>query len=110
MRISDWSSDVCSSDLVHPVIWIGRLIGLVDRQWNRGRARRSRGIAAMALVVGVAMLAGLAIEWGLPDGLWGAAALVFIATTALAQRSLDMHVGEVARALGEDGEIGRAHV
>src|SRR3546814_12330062 len=76
MRISDWSSDVCSSDLVHPVIWIGRLIGLVDRQWNRGRARRSRGIAAMALVVGVAMLAGLAIEWGLPDGLWGAAALV----------------------------------
>src|SRR3546814_14085058 len=64
---------------VHPVIWIGRLLGLVDRQWNRGRARRSRGIAAMAIVVGVSMLAGLAIEWGLTDGLWGPAAPLFFA-------------------------------
>src|SRR3546814_21130947 len=67
---------------VHPVIWIGRLIGLGDRQWNRGRARRSRGSAPMALVLGVAMLAGLALGRGLSDGLWGAAAPGFLSTTA----------------------------
>src|SRR3546814_7253084 len=26
MRISDWSSDVCSSDLLHTLFWIGKFI------------------------------------------------------------------------------------
>src|SRR3546814_20889938 len=35
MRISDWSSDVCSSDL-----WIRSLdLDLADRQWRRRRVR-----------------------------------------------------------------------
>src|SRR3546814_11362710 len=43
---------------VHPVIWIGRLIGLVDRQWNRGRAPPSPGIPPFALFVRVALQTG----------------------------------------------------
>src|SRR3546814_6209279 len=43
MRISDWSSDVCSSDLVRLVQgWaaIVALVGIADRFWNRDHARR----------------------------------------------------------------------
>src|SRR3546814_18600270 len=43
---------------VHPVIWLGRLIGVVDTQLNRGRCRRSRGLAALALVFGLGILGG----------------------------------------------------
>lgn len=96
---------------VHPVIWVGRLIGLFDRRWNGGRYRRVRGVAAMLLVVGVAMLAGVVIERVLPDSLWGWGVLVLVATTGLAQRSLYTHVSDVAVALENDGvEGGRASV
>src|SRR3546814_16753953 len=46
MRISDWSSDVCSSDLTHRVIYVRRLCWLATR-WRMttvetiGRIRRA---------------------------------------------------------------------
>src|SRR3546814_11762474 len=45
MRISDWSSDVCSSDLVDvaAVVWPGAAAG---RRRHRARAHRPRAIKA----------------------------------------------------------------
>src|SRR3546814_17645178 len=44
MRISDWSSDVCSSDLLarHGEAWpaIAALIGIAETFWNRDSAWR----------------------------------------------------------------------
>src|SRR3546814_12787991 len=49
MRISDWSSDVCSSDLVHPVEHPGdddhryrRRPVAIDRETNPGQSRTER--------------------------------------------------------------------
>src|SRR3546814_8474007 len=37
MRISDWSSDVCSSDLLEPVVGLGLLeIGLMSLDFEKG--------------------------------------------------------------------------
>jgi adenosylcobinamide-phosphate synthase len=94
----------------HPVVWVGRLIGALDKGWNRGPARRSRGIAAMALIVAAAALTGWGIEQAL-SGIWGAALVMLIATIGFAQRSLHKHVGDVARALKDQGvAAGRASV
>jgi adenosylcobinamide-phosphate synthase len=95
---------------IHPVVWVGRLIGALDEGWNRGLARRWRGIAAMALVVTAAALTGWAIEHEV-SGVWGAATVILIASVGLAQRSLHEHVGDVARALKDQGvAAGRAGV
>jgi adenosylcobinamide-phosphate synthase len=99
----------------HPVTWIGRLIGTLDKGWNRegGDARRRRlvGVLAVLLVVAVAGLAALAVEralLALPFGLIGAA---LVASSLLAQRSLYRHVAAVADALERDGlAAGRAAV
>jgi adenosylcobinamide-phosphate synthase len=94
----------------HPVVWVGRLIGALDSGWNRGPARRSRGIAAMALIVAAAALTGWGIEQAL-SGIWGVALVMLVATIGLAQRSLHKHVGDVARALKDQGvAAGRASV
>jgi adenosylcobinamide-phosphate synthase len=94
----------------HPVTWVGRLIGTLDAGWNRGRARRWRGIATIALVVAAAALAGWMIERAL-SGIWGAALLIFVATVGIAQRSLHDHVRAVAMALTRQGvAAGRASV
>jgi adenosylcobinamide-phosphate synthase len=94
----------------HPVVWVGRLIGALDSGWNRGPGRRSRGIAAMALIVAAAALTGWGIEQAL-SGIWGAALVILIATIGFAQRSLHKHVGDVAQALKDQGvAAGRASV
>src|SRR5947209_13616584 len=50
----------------HPVIWIGRLIGVFDLALNRERAtnsqRRAAGLLAILLVVGASAVTGLVIE------------------------------------------------
>lgn len=84
----------------HPVVWVGKLISGLERRWNGGSNFRSRltgvGTAALLILIGVAL--GLAIEQFLSS--WtGAAFLIFIATTGLAQKSLHDHVSGVARPL-----------
>lgn len=84
--------------LSHPVAWIGRLIALLDRRWNNGNHRR-----VMGLVVGLILIAfgggiGLAIEY-VAHGWGGTIALILIATTGLAQRSLHDHVAAVMQPL-----------
>ena len=92
----------------HPVTWIGRLIAWCDRAWNSERRsfemRRLAGVATVLLLLLVSVLAGLAIEWALPH----VVLVAIVASSLLAQRSLDAHVAAVAEALEKGGlEAGR---
>lgn len=82
----------------HPVMWAGRMIGAMDRHWNRAPYAREAGVlTAMALLV-TGGLAGLLIEQ-LAGGWSGVIAIILIATTGLAQRSLHDHVAAVIQPL-----------
>ncbi|UZW57613.1 adenosylcobinamide-phosphate synthase CbiB [Sphingobium sp. JS3065] len=91
----------------HPVGGFARIIGAVERRWNRvawsGPNRRWAGIALLLLLLGVAGGCGLAVEWGIRR--WaGDMAWVWLAAAAwpaLAQRSLYAHVTPVMRALAK---------
>jgi adenosylcobinamide-phosphate synthase len=79
----------------HPVAAVGALIDGVERRWNRGGARRAKGVGLLLLLVGTAGGAGWAITHVVTG--WPGFALVVIAgTTGLAQRSLNDHVAAVA--------------
>ncbi len=75
----------------HPVMAVGALIAGVERRWNR--RRRREGVALVVLLLALSVVLGLAIER------LGTVATVLVATTGLAQRSLDDHVAAVARPL-----------
>src|SRR5499427_5315426 len=86
----------------HPVTWMGRLIGLLDRTLNHervGRAsRQAAGIASLLIVVGATV-----IERGLFWLSFGAVFTALPASMLLAQRSLYAHVERVAAALEHEG-------
>ncbi len=101
--------------LGHPVTWMGALLAALERRLNRPQlsfaARRGAGVAALALLLGAAALATMPPDLLLPGSAWGFAALVILAASLPAQRSLDAHVRAVADALERDGlEAGRAAV
>lgn len=86
----------------HPVVWLGALITMLDRRWNRpdaGFARRyAAGAATTLLCVGLSAAAGWAIA-AVP-GPAGTALAVIAAASLVAARSLDGHVRAVRDALG----------
>src|SRR3546814_19369588 len=69
MRISDWSSDVCSSDLVDALILIGLTLlgGLQFLNWNLGRLIDNELLRQLALLASVLLILG---ALGLPFSLW----------------------------------------
>jgi adenosylcobinamide-phosphate synthase len=85
----------------HPVIWMGALIAALDRRWNAGSPRRQRamGIAMLALLVVVSAGAGAILQYLLLPSVWLWPAMILVATTGLAQRSLADHVEAVAAPL-----------
>lgn len=91
----------------HPVMWIGRLISALDERWNRRtRApgeRRSAGIAALAVVVLAAALAGFVVQGLLDHAIVGMLVLALVAGSLIAQKSLEAHVAAVADALDLGG-------
>jgi len=98
----------------HPVTWIGRLIDTLDKKLNceaeRFALRRARGVVALLALVAAAVLAGVAIDAAtaaLPFG-WLLRAL--LASSLIAQRSLDAHVAAVASALARGLAEGRREV
>lgn len=96
----------------HPVMWIGALISWLDRRLNRDDApalvRRLAGMAALLTLAGVPTGLAWLVERGLallPAPI-GVATITLLATTLLAQRSLDAHVRAVADGLRADGLVG----
>src|SRR6266700_3101655 len=76
----------------HPVTWIGRLIGALDRTLNHESAsnasRRRAGAAALLIVIAAAAAAGFVVERTLLLLPLGILATAIIASTLIAQRSL----------------------
>ena len=79
----------------HPAVLMGRVVGWCDARLNQGRARRAKGVLAMALMGSGALILGALIA-AVPDyGLLE----VIVAAILLAQRSLVNHVRAVGNAL-----------
>lgn len=89
----------------HPVVWAGTAIDFLERLWNRPgfsfALRRFLGAAAVAVLLGAAILIGWAVEQlARRAGTTGGRVLVIaIGTVGLAQRSLFDHVRTVLVAL-----------
>ncbi len=95
----------------HPVTWLGRLIGAIDRGWNRASdapaLRRAAGISGALLVIAVSVVIGWMIQSLLPKG-WIESVLVgILAWPLVALRSLHDHVAAVATPL-QAGDIAAA--
>jgi adenosylcobinamide-phosphate synthase len=97
----------------HPVVWMGYAIDRLERRWNRADfsdvARRCLGIVTVILVAGGAALVGYVLQSGLNGVQFGAALVVLIATTGLAQHSLFVHVRDVLQPLS-NGDLASARV
>lgn len=93
--------------LPHPAVVMGRAVDWLDRTLNSGRRRRLKGVAAVALLVCISGLTGVALE-SVPHV--GGALSVAMAAILLAQRSLIDHVIAVADGLERGLEDGRRAV
>lgn len=91
----------------HPVIWIGRLILVLDRTLNRpgwsAGQRRALGVLAVAIVLVAAAAPTLVIEAVLRSLPFGLILAGLAGSTLIAQRSLHWHVERVAEALEGGG-------
>ena len=99
----------------HPVMWIGRLIGALDRHVNRDaaapRERRLAGIGALVLIVAVSGGAGLLVQGlALRVPVVGLLLAGLAGSSLLAQRSLYQFVAAVADGLELSLEEGRRAV
>lgn len=92
--------------LAHPAVLMGRLVGHLDRRFNRGKALRLRGVGVVLALVVIGLGTGWLIHI-LPDH-----GLVEVASVAilLAQKSLVEHVRAVATGLRRSLAEGRATV
>ena len=97
----------------HPVTWIGRLVSLLDRSWNRSvnapPMRRIAGVAAALLVIGLCVGIGWIVQALVPAGWSGAVSLGILAWPMVALRSLYDHVAAVAHPL-QSGDIDAARL
>ncbi len=99
----------------HPVTWIGRLIGLLDRRLNHDASsdtlRRVGGILTILIVAVAAGSAAYLLQRLLFSVPFGVFVTALVASSFIAQRSLYRHVADVATALETGGvEAGRAAV
>jgi adenosylcobinamide-phosphate synthase len=101
--------------VAHPVTWIGAWLTWLATRLNRPTlsfaARRALGAAALIIYLApVAIVAQLATRALGALGAPGFAVLAFLASTLVAQRSLDAHVRAVADGLDDDLHEGRCRV
>jgi len=98
----------------HPVIWIGKLINLLDHGLNRARSSagddkqgatgsRIPGVFALIILLAVVGAAAFAVQSALLLLPFGIIAAALAASSLLAQRSLYDHVARVASALESGG-------
>ncbi|MTH65131.1 adenosylcobinamide-phosphate synthase CbiB [Paracoccus shanxieyensis] len=90
----------------HPVVWIGRLIGALDRRWNKGGHRILRGGLAVLVVLLAAILPAWALTALLRPLPMSELLLGLLAWPFVASRSLHDHVTAVARPLAADDMAG----
>jgi adenosylcobinamide-phosphate synthase len=91
----------------HPVALMGRLIDVLDRAWNRPDisdfARLVRGGFAVVTVIGISGALGMVIETMLHQITYGWIVEAVLMSVMIAQRSLYLHVRDVAAALESGG-------
>ncbi|MGY6708134.1 MAG: adenosylcobinamide-phosphate synthase CbiB [Rhizobiaceae bacterium] len=91
----------------HPVMWIGAPIARLDRDWNKETdppdLRRRRGLEALLVIVLTAIVPALLLQWALGWHLLALLLLAVLASSLLAQKSLETHVAAVADALETEG-------
>ncbi|MDO5621978.1 MAG: adenosylcobinamide-phosphate synthase CbiB [Paracoccus sp. (in: a-proteobacteria)] len=87
------------SRIKHPVVWIGRLIDVLERRWNHGPAQRAKGTALVVVVLAAAVIPATLVQAVLPGGLAGMLLAGVIGWPLIAARSLHDHVAAVARPL-----------
>lgn len=103
------------SRLTHPVVWIGHLIGLLEKRWNHSSAAektlKRRGIATVVILVTTAALVGLVVQLTLVRAFheWGALVAALVGIVGLAAGSLHQHVAAIIRPLS-DGNLAQARV
>jgi adenosylcobinamide-phosphate synthase len=93
----------------HPVVWMGTLIGWLDRTLNKGSGK-GRGILALLVLLLVTGLVSGAIAIALRQVPYGWIAEAVLATTLLAQKELGRAVRAVAVALRQSLGDGRTAV
>lgn len=99
----------------HPVTWIGSLIALLDRKWNREQGsfsnREAKGVLALVVFLGVTVSIALALQNVLLVLPLGLLLVALVGASLPAQKSLEQHVEAVATALESEGlEGGRRAV
>lgn len=94
----------------HPVTWIGSLIALMDKKWNRESAsfsqRKAAGVAALVVFVGLTVILAWFAQSVLLFLPFGLLAVAIFGASLPAQQSLEQHVEAVATALEREGVEG----
>ncbi|MFD1509579.1 adenosylcobinamide-phosphate synthase CbiB [Lacimonas salitolerans] len=88
----------------HPAVLMGRAVGWCDSRFNRGTARRAKGVLVMAALCLCAGVLGGLLSLG------GPVVEILVAAILLAQKSLVDHVAAVATGLRQGLPQGRAAV
>ncbi len=98
----------------HPVVWIGRLITELDNHLNRKgvspQEGRLRGMVAVAILIAAAFIPAYLLSRLLSNWPLGWLAEAVLATTLIAQKSLQDHVIAVYDGLGRSLAEGRQKV
>src|SRR3546814_7553323 len=115
MRISDWSSDVCSSDLlIAPLVVNAYILSILilvlyfaytGQAWNVMMGFAGQLSLGHSLYVGVGAYAAAAVYVHYGLGPWAGAWIAVLVSMACG-----LFVGFLAFRFGIGGEIGRAHV
>ncbi len=79
--------------LPHPAVMMGRVIGMCDKRFNTGTARKAKGVLVLVALMTTAGLLGYLLS------LFGPVIEILITAIILAQRSLVTHVRAVAEGL-----------
>ncbi len=94
----------------HPVEWMGKLIGWLDRFFNDPPTDRIRGVSALLMLLAITLAVTLPITHYLRSTESGWIVEALLASTLLSQKSLEDHVRAVADGLSTSLEEGREAV
>ncbi|KAA3526265.1 cobalamin biosynthesis protein CobD [Agrobacterium tumefaciens] len=91
----------------HPITWIGSLIALLDKKWNRESAsfsqRKAAGVVALSVFLALTVLVAWLVQSVLLLLPLGLLLVAVLGASLPAQKSLEQHVEAVAIALEREG-------